>query len=302
MKKKTIKTIILITFLSIVLCSQTLSVKAYNETSAVRKLMDKNELTYGGIALTYDEFDADYYYLNNPDVASVLGNNKDALYMHYLNYGYAEGRKYRLDQKGLSKIYFDTATYAATYPDLAAAYGNNSSALLNHYLTSGYAEGRSAFFTSPQRAAENQICNIYKQITNESMTDSEKVKAVHDWLCKNLSYGYASQNPKDSYYLTGAILNNKAVCQGYADAFAYFMFVAGIKCDTISGTADGGSHAWNKVLVDGIWYYIDVTWDDPIGNVNPGGIVASYDYYLTTDPTFGGDHIKEGRFKINWQN
>ena len=38
-------------------------------------------------------FDAEYYAQSNPDVAAVLGTDKDVLYHHYLNYGKAEGRQ-----------------------------------------------------------------------------------------------------------------------------------------------------------------------------------------------------------------
>ncbi len=38
-------------------------------------------------------FDAEYYAQSNPDVAAVLGTDKDVLYHHYLNYGKAEGRR-----------------------------------------------------------------------------------------------------------------------------------------------------------------------------------------------------------------
>ena len=40
---------------------------------------------------------------------------------------------------------------------------------------------------------------------------------------------------------------------------------AGLECRFVSGTADGGGHAWNQVKVNRKWYYIDCTWDDPVG-------------------------------------
>ena len=64
----------------------------------------------------------------------------------------------------------------------------------------------------------------------------------------------------------------------------------GIDCKVISGTANGGGHAWNKVKLEGDYYYIDVTWDDPVPD-REGRL--RYDYYLTKDPTFGGDHVPE---------
>lgn len=82
-------------------------------------------------------FDAEYYAQQNPDVVAVLGNNADALYRHYLDYGRAEGRKATADDET-----FDPVFYANTYPDVAAVVGTDANALYQHYLNYGKAEGR----------------------------------------------------------------------------------------------------------------------------------------------------------------
>lgn len=42
--------------------------------------------------VSFGEFDAEYYALQNPDVAAVCGADAMSLYMHYVNCGAAEGR------------------------------------------------------------------------------------------------------------------------------------------------------------------------------------------------------------------
>ena len=41
----------------------------------------------------------------------------------------------------------------------------------------------------------------------------------------------------------------------------------------VSGEGNGvggwGCHAWNKIKLDGEWYHVDVTWEDPIMNGDP---------------------------------
>lgn len=41
----------------------------------------------------------------------------------------------------------------------------------------------------------------------------------------------------------------------------------------VSGEGNGvggwGGHAWNKIKLDGEWYHVDVTWEDPIMNGDP---------------------------------
>ena len=59
----------------------------------------------------------------------------------------------------------------------------------------------------------------------------------------------------------------------------------GIPCTLVMGKTDNVSHAWNAVKLDGNWYYIDVTWDDPVVNGTsnyPGGDNISYEYLLCT--------------------
>ena len=52
------------------------------------------------------------------------------------------------------------------------------------------------------------------------------------------------------------------------------------------GIGNGGGHAWNKVKVDGSWYNIDLTWDDPVSS-RP---ILSYDYFLVSDAVMKKDH------------
>lgn len=80
----------------------------------------------------------------------------------------------------------------------------------------------------------------------------------------------------------------KAVCDGYTHAFDLLCYLSGIDCLKIAGTANGGGHAWNKVELDGVWYNVDVTWDDPV--VIGGGDMLRYDYFLVSDETLARDH------------
>ena len=77
-------------------------------------------------------------------------------------------------------------------------------------------------------------------------------------------------------------------------------FAAGsIDCVLVTGTANGGGHAWNQVKVDGKWYNIDVTWDDPIyywgGTLTP---ILVYDYFLVSDSVIYADHIADNAMYI----
>lgn len=124
------------------------------------------------------------------------------------------------------------------------------------------------------------IASALEELDLTDATDYEKVKAIHDYIINRVSYDQSYQK-HTAYH---ALVNKSSVCEGYALA-AYRMFLdTGIDCRIIVGTADGGPHAWNIVKVDGKWYNIDLTWDDPI--TSNGTQVLRYDYFLKNEEDF----------------
>ncbi len=91
------------------------------------------------------------------------------------------------------------------------------------------------------------------------MTDLEKALVLHDYLAANCEYDYtlALDHIRDAY---GPLVLKRAVCAGYAIAYAHLLRRAGIPADYI--VSDYEDHAWNAVQIDGKWYHVDVTWDD----------------------------------------
>lgn len=84
-----------------------------------------------------DLFDAKYYSDSYVDLKTTFGDDEEALYKHFLEYGIEEGRQ--------PSPFFDIQTYKALYPDLQAAFGDDLAAYYEHYLTFGIAEGRIPF-------------------------------------------------------------------------------------------------------------------------------------------------------------
>ncbi|MDE6951032.1 MAG: hypothetical protein K2P64_08965 [Lachnospiraceae bacterium] len=241
-------------------------------------------------------FDYDWYLRKHPELVEACGTDKNAVYTFYATTGQAVGWQGRIaPDKLICPQNFDDARYAAENPDVAAAVGSDKMALYMHYAGSGIAEGRKGYATFETVNTYLKMYEISSQIIDDGMSDREVVKAVHDWMVLNIAYDYDNYLkrtiPRESYEIEGAINKGKAVCDGYAKTFRAFMDIQGIECVKISGTANGGGHAWNKVKLNGEYYYIDVTWDDPVPD-KPGQIYW-YNYYLTKDPTFGGDHAPE---------
>lgn len=121
-----------------------------------------------------------------------------------------------------------------------------------------------------------KVRDILANSISEDMTDYEKELAIHDYIVKNSEYGFLEGDLEEySYNAYGTIVMGKGVCNGYAEAFKLLLDCVGVCSKIVVGTADGVDHAWNCVLLDDKWYFVDATWDDPVPNV-PERTLYSY--------------------------
>lgn len=101
---------------------------------------------------------------------------------------------------------------------------------------------------------------------DESMSDLEKALYCHDYIIKTNAYDYKNflnntvSNTSHSAY--GALVLKTSVCDGYSLAFSYLMKQCGINARLV--TSSHMAHAWNAVEIDGSWYFLDLTHDDPV--------------------------------------
>ena len=131
-------------------------------------------------------------------------------------------------------------------------------------------------------AAQAEAERVVDELITSGMSDYEVVKTLHDYLVTHCDYDYRvdiGNMPFISHQAEGALLKGTAVCSGYAKAYEAMLDAAGIPNETITGYA-GGYHAWNLVQVDGQWYHVDTTWDDP---TTRGGDYIRYTYFLKSD-------------------
>ena len=115
--------------------------------------------------------------------------------------------------------------------------------------------------TFPVAASEEAVTDYYAHSIAEqyrSLCEYEKAREVHNYLIRNVQYDFT----KNAYKSYGALVEGRAVCQGYALAYREILLHLEIPCNVYIGTAGGGLHAWNLVTVNGIGYFVDITWDD----------------------------------------
>ena len=117
-----------------------------------------------------------------------------------------------------------------------------------------------------RKAALQEIMETMDKVYKEPVTDSDstyrKVLKIHDTLIADIEYSDDTSIPI-AYSIAGAMTSGKsAVCEGYSKVMQLMMNYYDIENVYVTGTA-GGAHAWNMVrMKNGIYYWLDATWDD----------------------------------------
>ncbi|MCC8044051.1 MAG: hypothetical protein LIP12_00940 [Clostridiales bacterium] len=142
-------------------------------------------------------------------------------------------------------------------------------------------------------------------------TDYEKIKYVYEYVIDTTEYDI---NSADSQNVQSALLYHSSVCAGYSRAFQYILHRMGLFCTYITGTIiGGGDHGWNMVRITeagaaaetlaGVpaasaqeyYYYVDVTWGDPVFAGNMDGYTSedtiSYNYLCCTGQDLFKTHV-----------
>ena len=106
----------------------------------------------------------------------------------------------------------------------------------------------------------------------------EIIKVVHDYIIDNVKYDKDRTDNNIIRYASntayGVLYENYGICSGYADAMALFLNYYNIPNYKVVSE----NHVWNAVNLDGVWYHLDLTWDDPI--IDTGEEVIDHTYFL----------------------
>ncbi|MBQ0109973.1 MAG: hypothetical protein KBS44_06830, partial [Clostridiales bacterium] len=91
----------------------------------------------------------------------------------------------------------------------------------------------------------------------DDLDDFGKILWIHNYICENFEY----DDDEEIYDAYNMLMQGKGVCQGYTLLFDALLERVGINSRYVD--SEEINHIWNIVELDGEWYYVDTTWDDP---------------------------------------
>ncbi len=128
-----------------------------------------------------------------------------------------------------------------------------------------FENGNYGMMDSDKRAdVKDAIDEFKEEYLTAGMSDFEKEIMIIRWLVENCTYEKGENWENSTAY--SCIVNGRAQCSGYADAFLQTAKACGLEARYVYNDY----HAWNLVKIGGDWYHVDVTWEDPIGSNNYG--------------------------------
>lgn len=108
------------------------------------------------------------------------------------------------------------------------------------------------------KVTENELARLKKYLRLTKISPRERVQAIHDYICEDVDYDY-----KDSHTtLYDALFAKTVICIGYSTVMKALCDQGNVPCEILSDK----THAWNRVMIDNEWLYIDATWDDYFHN------------------------------------
>ena len=169
-------------------------------------------------------------------------------------------------------------------PSLVEGYNTNITDNMNNFLENADA-------AAAQIAADTNGKSLY-----------EKVKAIHDYVCKKAVYD-AQNNLRVHSAGPMFIGDGHVVCEGYAKAMLILCRKLGIDCACIGGFArnssasSGEAHMWNYVKMDNdTWYLVDATWDDQLSGIRTTYLLAGWNSKGFNHNTLGEERTEKDTF------
>lgn len=245
------------------------------------------ERTYGKTAENTYFIEDNFNYVNDYEKAEVHSRKEiiDSIY-YLINSGVTYSKRYCAKD------------YDTCYKDMEEISGDtNMLSILNNYVHP-FNSFDSIIFNFDDNVIEIEIKHTYSDSEvqelnsvveeviasniNNTMSTREKIKTIHDYIINHTEYDtLKTKNIEDTTYKSntayGVLVQGYGICSGYSDVMKLFLD----KFNIINYKISNDQHIWNLVYLDGNWYHLDLTWDDPVSDKN----ITRDNYFLINTKT-----------------
>ena len=146
--------------------------------------------------------------------------------------------------------------------------------------------------TQVQKASEKMdtaLKAVLKKAPKGS-SEFERELYLHDQLISLVEYHDEAEDHSSEYPMAfsayGALVDGKAVCEGYSRAMQLLSNCLGLQCALVTGVSQEIAHMWNLIRIEGEWYHLDLTWDDAAS-------MSIYQYFNLTDEQISVNHTMD---------
>ncbi len=242
--------------------------------------------------------------ISQETAAAYMGGNGNILAL----YGAARDAFY-MDHPDIFYVDFSNLTVRVTSDKNSKYHVTLGAGRTQNYYTKGFSN------QDDVESALKEFNAVVEQLVAEAsaLTDeegkyrtAEQVKYVHDYLTQHTSYRLENECTKgnEGFIRTayGSLVRHEGVCEAYTRAMKTVLDRMNIPCIMVQGTYQHSEdvfelHIWNYVKIDGQWYVVDATMDDPISkNPSASGIdgYESTEYLLAGETKMNEHHMPSG--------
>ena len=177
-----------------------------------------------------------------------------------------------------------------THPDLTVILPNQNFYSCSYNPMSGIAANVMPKYAYSREEATQRLERFYEMadyflgFVNDDMDDFTKALILHDELAIHGEYIISKQLGDGTTVLSSdysQMVEGWGRCETYTEVYAYLLAQNGIRSEIVN--SDTMNHEWLKAQLDGQYYNIDLTWDDPVYD-RPGKV--SHNYFLWSDEEF----------------
>lgn len=258
-----------------------------------------DEIIYKGSnkVLTYNEYylDYDYLFVQNTDIDSVE-NYQDILNIFYsiINSGDDSYTFYCDYDNCLNdvKTLIDDQNIIANINNFVHPF--NSFSTINIDVASNgkiTIKSKKVYSDDEITFIKDYINSFINSNINDYMSNYDKIKLFHDHIVNNTVYD--EDNVENSHTAYNLITTGKSICGGYSDIISIYLNMIGVQNYKITSE----NHIWNLVNLDGVWYHLDATWDDPVASDGKQYLIHNF-FMISTEELLNLDKV-EHNFDTN---